>query len=430
MSESRENPTIIIPPGNFFRWMRQRPHQMAIALAKLGYKIIFGQNLATLSDRVAYLADGPYIQDTEFENLKVCYNIDRYAREHDEKIILLCSSGPGHIWSDRVPHHAIIYDELDNFPVHERRAVEACRKADRILYSAKSLESVINNRRREFPEITDKTFYVPNACDFEYWDFRLKSEEDSLPPFKVMYIGALAVWLDYEFIFEVVRNLPQYEFWFIGASISRSPFTSPYISMLLACPNVVMLSHVMYDELKFFAEDADVFWIPFDVSDHGINLDKTNVVPVSTITQHTNPIKFWEYLATGKPIVHTPMNSLLDFEELMAKAGIAKSDIRIANTSVAQEAIDAIQRFTEPLDWHGRAGAALYHKQMAQEQTWDKVIAVVDDAIQDLMSADLEAETKERAEKVRLRRKDPKNRPDMITIHEPTEPVDLLEDDE
>lgn len=425
-----EKPVLIIPPGNHWRFMRQRPHQLAIELSKMGYKVIFGEDLISLSRSIFYPATGPYIRDTEYHNLKICYNVYRYAMEHseDSTFIMLASSGPGHTWSDRLGYrdeggvlHSMIYDELDNFPPHERSARVACIKADRIIYSAKSLEKVLKQRRAQFPEITEKEFFISNACEFEHWNLPLKTDEQFEPPLKIFYFGAFALWLNFEYILEVVRNLPQCEFWFIGARFDYVASVKPYVDVLLALPNVVALPHIPYDDLPFFAQSADAFWIPFDVT--GRKIDSGNLVyPVSLVTQHTNPIKFWEYLAIGRPIVFTPMDALTGFLSTLEN----KDDYCMTCAPTAQDAIKAFLEYIDYMNLSRVNTSALRHKDLARDHTWQHSAEKLNDVICDLLSTDLSKEREERKEIAKNRQKDPSLRPDFIEIHEPTEPKDLL----
>lgn len=415
--------TILYPPGLPFSEMKQRPQQLCIELAKLGYKVIFGQSLMDLSQRTVYLPTGPYIKDTEeHPNLKLCYDVGRYAMEHDEEtIIMYVSSGPHHVWSDRVQPYALIYDECDNFVVHEARAKTACVKADRIIYSAENLLNILKNRRKDRPEIAGSMTHVPNACDFEHWDLPMKTDEEFSPPYRVLFVGALAYWLDYDYIIEVVRSLPQCEFWFIGARFDYSTETRPHVSVLLASPNVHLIQHIYYKDLPFFVQDADVFWVPFDVTSRNIDFGSAGACPVSSITQYADPIKFWEYLATGKPIVFTPMDTLT---KLMAT--INGSDYNLTCASTPEEAKAAIIDYIDFAKLGDVRRRAEYNKWLARGHTWKHSAALLDDVIQNVLTSNLEMERTVRAEIARTRRSIESDRPVFVSIHEPTEEKELL----
>ena len=145
---NKKLPTIIYPPGLPNWFMKQRPQQICLSLARMGYKVIYGEQMVGIN-RIHPAAQGPYLRQSEdHENLYLCFNIHRYVINHpDEEIIIYATSGPGHSWTDRIPHRAFIYDEVDNFPGNEGASTQACRKAHRIVYSAKSLSDVIDKRR-------------------------------------------------------------------------------------------------------------------------------------------------------------------------------------------------------------------------------------------------------------------------------------------
>lgn len=421
-----DNLSIIYPPGLTWNFMRQRPHQLCIGLAKLGYKVVFNQSFTDIRNQTVFLNKGDYLRDITQEEgivgngkLFVCYNPIRYAREfRDEKKILYCSSGPGHEWSDAITPYALIYDELDNFPRWDREAAIACRKADRIVTSSESLISVIDERRERFPEITDKVTYVPNACDFQHWNIARKSLKDFRPPYKIMYIGAFAQWLDHSLILNMVRKFPQCEFWFIGGMFFAPSAKIP----IMGLPNVYCISHIEYKQLPFIARDADILWIPFDVSNRYTEMGGPKKYPISHITKHVNPIKFWEYLATGIPIIYPPTYQLVK-ESSMILPSMETYNLFCAET--VGEAADAISYCIDFQNQNKIRANVENNIALANEHTWEKSVKKLDIVIKDVMSADLVAESTVKAEIARTRKKHENERPDLIEV-KPGEITNLL----
>ena len=65
----RENVTIIYPPvGLPFNWMRQRPQQICIELAKLGYKVVYCEKLPSFQHREILLPKGEYIRKSNISD--------------------------------------------------------------------------------------------------------------------------------------------------------------------------------------------------------------------------------------------------------------------------------------------------------------------------------------------------------------------------
>ncbi len=60
--------------------------------------------------------------------------------------------------------------------------------------------------------------------------------------------------------------------------------------------NVQIMDEVPYEVLPQYLDGFDVCMIPFRISD---------------LTLHTNPVKMYEYLAAGKPVVGTAMPEIM-----------------------------------------------------------------------------------------------------------------------
>jgi glycosyltransferase involved in cell wall biosynthesis len=103
----------------------------------------------------------------------------------------------------------------------------------------------------------------------------------------VGFVGALYEWIDWELIRETARRLPDFDFVLVGPRDRRGP------SMQLAgLPNVRLLGARPYALVPAYIDTFDVCWVPF----------KQDAVGLAA-----NPVKIYEYLALGKPVVTTPV---------------------------------------------------------------------------------------------------------------------------
>jgi|GEM_PF-455209 len=103
----------------------------------------------------------------------------------------------------------------------------------------------------------------------------------------VGYYGALADdWFDFGLAEEVIKANADMEFVFIGCKLGRMA------DALEKHPNYTFISAVPYKELKNYAACFDVAVIPFADNE---------------ITSGTSPVKLFEYMALGLPIVTTDM---------------------------------------------------------------------------------------------------------------------------
>ncbi|HWL92610.1 MAG TPA: glycosyltransferase, partial [Phycisphaerae bacterium] len=152
------------------------------------------------------------------------------------------------------------------------------------------------------------------------------------------FVGALFEWIDWELIHEAARQLPNCQFIFVG------PYhPAPEIEALSGMANVHLLGPRPYAEVPAYVRAFDVCWVPFRVGD---------------IAAAANPVKIYEYLALGKPVVTTPVADTASFGSLVRVgknhaeviAGLAEALIRLPPDDVPQR-----QAFARENDWNARA---------------------------------------------------------------------------
>lgn len=112
----------------------------------------------------------------------------------------------------------------------------------------------------------------------EYQEFRRRYKKI------VGYFGALAPWLWYDLINEVVNKCPDTGFVFIGPDYYGGS------ERIVGRTNVLCTGAIDYQNLPAYARDFDVCIIPFEPGE---------------IARTTSPLKLFEYFALEKPVVVT-----------------------------------------------------------------------------------------------------------------------------
>lgn len=129
------------------------------------------------------------------------------------------------------------------------------------------------------------------------------------------YFGALASWFDYQLLIEAAQQRPEYQFVLIGFDYDSSLAEHHLDSYA----NIHLLGPIPYQELPAYACWFDVATIPFLVNE---------------ITESTSPIKLFEYMALGLPIVTTAMPECRKYRPVLVAADhgefIAKLDDALA----------------------------------------------------------------------------------------------------
>ncbi len=112
----------------------------------------------------------------------------------------------------------------------------------------------------------------------------------------VGYYGAIADWFDLELMIYVARKRPGYSFVLLGGVFEID------VSELERLANVRLLGQQPYETMPQYLYHFDACLIPF----------KTNET-----TAATDPVKVYEYLSGGKPVVSVALSELEQFQDLL-----------------------------------------------------------------------------------------------------------------
>jgi GT2 family glycosyltransferase len=126
----------------------------------------------------------------------------------------------------------------------------------------------------------------------------------------------LADWFDADLVSYVASQRPSYTFVLVGGVFS------PEIAQLQNRPNVKLLGQQPYETMPQYVYDFDVCIIPFKVN---------------SITAATDPVKLYEYLAAGKPIVTTALPELAPYRDFVLMAETHGEFLRQLDKAIVQD---------------------------------------------------------------------------------------------
>jgi glycosyltransferase involved in cell wall biosynthesis len=177
---------------------------------------------------------------------------------------------------------------------------------------------------------------------------------DALPRPRVVFTGAVvATKLDVPLLAALARARPEWSFALVGPVGPGDPRTD--VSALAAEPNVHLLGPRRYGELPDVLRGADAGLIPYARNE---------------LTDAIFPMKVYEYLAAGLPVVATELPSIADVREV-ARAPDVAGIAALLDTALAD---DGPQRRAE------RSAAAA-------DRSWDARLAEIAAAIERLERA-------------------------------------------
>ena len=150
------------------------------------------------------------------------------------------------------------------------------READLVVASSARLEAKAR-------ACGSRPIVIRNGCDFAHFSRPVKAP--GRRPV-IGYYGAIADWFDADLVADLAERRPDWDFVLVG-----STFTGD-VTRLSQLPNVTLPGEKPYAEVASWLERFDVAIIPF------------KRVP---LTEATNPVKVYEMLAAGKPVVAVPL---------------------------------------------------------------------------------------------------------------------------
>lgn len=182
-----------------------------------------------------------------------------------------------------------------SFTAAETRFV---KRANLVLASAPALAE-------RLARLTPNVVYTPNVADTEL--FATALEPGPVDPALaelahplVVFTGAIvATKLDIELLAALARARTDWSFALVGPVGPGDPRTD--ISTLASEPNVHLLGHRDYQQLPSVLRGADAGLIPYARNE---------------LTNSIFPMKVYEYLAAGLPVVATPLPALVDIADV------------------------------------------------------------------------------------------------------------------
>lgn len=202
--------------------------------------------------------------------------------------------------------------------LHER-AIDA---ADLVLYSSrKLLEEAATGR--------EKSHLLEQAVDFEHWsrmssgDLKVAEPVAQIPQPRIGYFGAIEPWLiDQELIKRASVERPDWNWIFIGNKSRGLEIED--------LPNVHFLPPVSYDELPRYAAGFDVCVLPWNTE-----------VP---FTSYGSAIKVREYLASGKPVVISPLPEYESMSEVLRIGRSREQFVELVDEALREQGTELAQR--------------------------------------------------------------------------------------
>ena len=246
----------------------------------------------------------------------------------------------------------VIYDCMDQHKGFSTNNIAMLAEESELSCKSDLVVTTSRTLYEEQKQYNHNCLLLPNAADFRHFSVCF----GEIPPLFnelqrpiVGYYGAISDWFDVELVRYLASKRREWSFVLIGSTFGAD------VAPLQGMPNVHLLGEQPYETLPKYLHQFDACIIPF----------KLNI-----LTKATNPVKFFEFLSAGKPVVSVPLPELLPY----AQEGL----VYIGDTPSAF--LDQLERALKENNME-RIQARM---KFAAQQTWEERFSVLQKAVRAL----------------------------------------------
>ncbi|GMN99845.1 glycosyltransferase [Parageobacillus thermoglucosidasius] len=211
-----------------------------------------------------------------------------------------------------------------------------------------SVSSILDERMKQK---NNNSHLIPNGVDFDRFaqlegKLSILREEYRKPI--IGFIGTIAEWIDLSLIEKVAKEI-------LNATVLLVGPIHEDVTSLEKLPNVKFLGKVKYDEVPSYINLFDVCLNPFKKTDAGNAAD---------------PIKLYEYLALGKPVVSTNIPEAIKLKDVIYIADDEKEFVDKVKHALNYQTHEEVSR----------------RKEIAKKNSWRKrsedILSIIKDTLE------------------------------------------------
>lgn len=222
-----------------------------------------------------------------------------------------------------VPNSELVYDCMDHHDGFGNNADEIAVLENALIRDANLTITTSDWLDKEAAKHTARRTLIRNAGDYAHFSERPLEVYKDVQCRKIIgYYGAIAEWFDQDLVEAIALAFPDCCILLVGADSVNAQRRLGKLS------NVKFIGEVSYQNLPIYLHAFDVCILPF------------KIIP---LTLATNPVKVYEYLSAGKPVISVDLPEIAQCEGLVQVGATPDEFLRHLKVELAAEPSSEIQ---------------------------------------------------------------------------------------
>lgn len=231
-----------------------------------------------------------------------------------------------------------VFDTVDNWSAHPNFKDSVERLQRNYQYIDQNCDAIftVAESLLELYPTNGNVHWVPNGVDVSHFDTDICDESEarnflqSLQKPIIGYVGIIQKRVDFDFVKKLAKKHSEFDFVFVG-----DVWPDAGSEIVTDLDNVYFLGRVSYQLLPSVLKEFSIGMIPHHVDE---------------FTDSMNPLKLYEYLAVGLPVVTTPVAGVEDFLSYVTVGGFDEWD-RFLENYTKDELADERKKSVRDFSW-------------------------------------------------------------------------------
>ena len=249
----------------------------------------------------------PYYFNFFFKNINsllVLKSIFKWSNNNDFDNPIIINFIPNPITYsviNNINSNLVIYYMADNMTQNDKkfRNVEEqiIRNSELIFYSSMNLRNKIH--------IPSKRRFLPNGVNYDIFNkIKLSKKYKKKESLKIVYLGAVREIIDDKLILKISKKFPNDKIYFIGPILTK-------FKELEKQNNIIFLGEIKHKQVPTYLKKFHIGILPYKVN---------------LFTKSINPLKIYEYVASGLPVISTNLPNVSKLIKDYPKIEILKAE--------------------------------------------------------------------------------------------------------